>query len=74
MTIRWEAAEKYFNVVVVFQFFLVCNFGKMIILDFALSKVKALIHSLDRIQMCYSLVSIPTSVLSHNLPTSNRKS
>ena len=38
MTIHWKAVEQHFTVVLfVFQFYSVCNFGKFINLDLALS-------------------------------------
>ena len=49
VTIHWKAVEQYFNVMLfVFQFYPVCNFGKLINLDSALSGVKGLIHSVSQ--------------------------
>ena len=43
MTIYWKAVEQYFTVVLfVFQFFLVCNFMNLSVLDLALLGVKEL--------------------------------
>ena len=44
MTIHCKAVEQYFTVVLfVFQYYPVCNFGKFINLDLALSGMKGLI-------------------------------
>ena len=39
MTIHWKAVEQYFTVLVVFQFYSVCNFGKFI--NFGLGTVRS---------------------------------
>ena len=46
MTIHWKAVEQYFTpVLFVFPFYPVCNFGKFIILDLALSGVSGLMRT-----------------------------
>ena len=54
MTIHWKAVKQYFSVVLfVFQFYLVCNFGKLFTLNLnlALPGVKGL--SITHVQEFY---------------------